>query len=52
MPVVTKPAAQKKAVRELKHLRTSARGQRLKLAFCHRCHRCHGCRVARSAPSR
>ena len=44
MSVITKPAAQKKAVRELKNLRTSASNNpRLKLAFCHRCHRCHGC---------
>lgn len=39
MTVVTKPAAPKKAVRELKNLRTSSSGQ--KLLFCHRCHRCH-----------
>lgn len=41
MSAITKPAAPKKAVRELKNLRTSAGDQRLKLAFCHRCHRCH-----------
>ena len=41
MSVITKPAAPKKAVRELKNLRTSVGGQRLKAAFCHRCHRCH-----------
>lgn len=38
MPVVTKPAAPKKAVRELKNLRVSARDQLSKLAFCHGCH--------------
>lgn len=41
MSVITKPAAPKKAVRELKNLRTSAGSQRLKLAFCRRCHSCH-----------
>lgn len=41
MAVITKPAAPKKAVRELKNLRTSAGDQRLKLAFCHRCHHCY-----------
>lgn len=41
MAVITKPAAPKKAVRELKKLRTSAGDHRLKLAFCHRCHACH-----------
>jgi hypothetical protein len=38
MPVVTKPAAKKKAVRELKNLRTSANSQHRKLAFCRGCH--------------
>lgn len=42
MNVVTKPAAPKKAVRELKNLRTVDRD--LKVAFCHRCHRCHAVR--------
>ncbi|MBI2824822.1 MAG: hypothetical protein HYX69_09065 [Planctomycetia bacterium] len=41
MTVVTKPAAPKKAIRELKNLRTSTRGQSLKLAFCHGCHAVH-----------
>lgn len=41
MSVTTKSTAPKKAVRELKKLRTMASGQRLKLAFCHRCHSCH-----------
>ena len=41
MSVITKSAAPKKAVRELKNLRVSAGDQRLKMAFCHRCHRCH-----------
>lgn len=36
MTLITKPAAKKKAVRELKNLRTSA--QVRKLAFCHGCH--------------
>ncbi len=48
MAVITQPAAQKKAVRELKNLRTSTRGQRLKLAFCHGCHRCHAIRPDRN----
>jgi len=46
MAVATKPAVPRKAVRELKHLRTSAGDQRLKLAWCHRCHRCHRCHAA------
>lgn len=41
MAAITKPAAQKKAVRELKNLRFSVSNQRLEQAFCHRCHRCH-----------
>ncbi len=42
MSVITKSAApKKKAVRELKNLRTSAGDQRLKMAFCRRCHSCH-----------
>lgn len=45
MAVVTKPPAPKKAVRELKNLRTPAGDQRA-VAFCHRCHRCHVARTA------
>lgn len=45
MSAITKPAAKKKAVRELKNLRTSTRGPRLKLAFCHSCHGCHAART-------
>ena len=48
MTVVTKLAGQKKPVRELKKLRTSARNQRLKPAFCHHCHHCHVTRPDRN----
>ena len=47
MTVITQPTAQK-VVRELKNLRTSTSGQRLKLAFCHGCHRYHAPRPDRS----
>lgn len=52
MTVVTKLAIPKKAVRELKNLRTSTGDQRLKLAWCHRCHRCHGCHAVRPGHSK
>lgn len=43
MTTIIEPKVEKKAVRELKSLRTTGRERAAERNYCHSCHRCHRC---------